>query len=243
MRAFYTVVPTMLLIAGVAACTPKPAPIPPPPPRPIYVPPPAPPAMPLPPGGAASSTKLPAYGMDGIRITPNRGLSRDETLWHFRAAVNVAALNCQGPVWGAIAQNYNKFLVLHKARLNQANTTVDNEYRKRFPGQNALRVRDTKMTDLYNYFALPPVRQEFCNAALQKSTELLTLPTAALPEYGIGGLSDFDGIFLRFYDAYAKYQLDLADWNLKYGPKPAPAPAVTTTGGTMPVTKSKPVGR
>jgi hypothetical protein len=225
----------MFLVGMAAACAPVPKPAPPPP-KPVVVRPPPIPPKPWPPGGAASSTKLPAYGVDGVRVTPNRGLSRDENIWHFRAAINVAALNCQGPVWGVIAQNYNKFIIVHKARLNVANKAVDNEYRKRFPGQNALRVRDTKMTDLYNYFAHPPVRKEFCDAALNKSTEVLGLPLTALPEYAIGGLGDLDAIFLRFYDAYAKYEIDLADWNMKYGPKPVPAtpgpitsPASTTT--------------
>ncbi|MEQ1540200.1 MAG: hypothetical protein ABL928_14840 [Sphingorhabdus sp.] len=217
----------VFVIGAVAACgpTPPPKPLPVPPPAPIIVaPPPPPPVMPLPPGGAASSTKLPAYGADGLRITPNRGLSREESIWNFRAAINVAALNCQGPVWGVIAQNYNKMIVIHKTRLSQANTAVDGEYRKRFPGQNALRVRDTRTTELYNYFALPPVREAFCNAALNKSQEAITVPVAAFPEYAIGGLSDFDTIFLNFYDAYAKYEKDLADWKLKHGPNAAMQP-------------------
>jgi hypothetical protein len=214
----------VFVIGAVAACgpTPPPKPLPVPPPAPIYIPPPPPPpVMPLPPGGAASSTKLPAYAADGMRTTPNRGLSREETIWNFRAAINVAALNCQGPVWGVIAQNYNQMIMVHKARLNQANTAVDGEYRKRFPGQNALRVRDTRTTELYNYFALPPVREAFCNAALNKSQEAITVPVAAFPEYAIGGLSDFDTIFLNFYDAYAKYQIDIAEWNLKHPPTQA----------------------
>jgi hypothetical protein len=224
----------VFVIGAVAACgpTPPPKPLPVPPPAPIIVaPPPPPPVMPLPPGGAASSTKLPAYGADGLRITPNRGLSREESIWNFRAAINVAALNCQGPVWGVIAQNYNRMIVVHKARLTVANTAVDNEYRKRFPGQNALRVRDTRTTELYNYFALPPVREAFCNAALSKSQEAVTVPVAAFPEYAIGGLSDFDNIFLNFYDAYAKYELDLADWKLKHGPNAAMQPGTGPTTG------------
>jgi hypothetical protein len=243
----------LFLVTAMAACAPKPAPVPPPKPPPVVVLPPKPviPVKPWPPGGAASSTKLPSYGADGVRVTPNRGLSRDESIWHFRAAINVAALNCQGPIWSEIAQNYNKVIVMHKARLGQANTTVDNEYRKRYPGQNALRVRDTKMTDLYNYFALPPVKQEFCDMALQKSREAIALPLTALPEYAIGALNDFDGIFLRFYDAYAKYERDIADWNLRYGPPPAPAvapmgttPAPAAAPGTKPATKPmpKPIG-
>jgi hypothetical protein len=219
----------IFVIGTVAACAPKPAPkpVPVPPPPVIVVPPPPPPVMPLPPGGAASSTKLPAYGADGVRITPNRGLSREESIWNFRAAINVAALNCQGPVWGVIAQNYNKMIVVHKARLAQANTAVDNEYRKRFPGQNALRVRDSRSTELYNFFALPPVREEYCNVSLRKSEEALTVPTTAFPEYAIGALGDIDAIYLRFYDAYVQYEKDLADWKLKYGPQPPAAAPVT----------------
>jgi hypothetical protein len=227
----------VFVIGSVAACGPKPppAPIPVPPPAPVIIaPPPPPPAMPLPPGGAAASTKLPAYGVDGVRTTPNRNLSRDEAIWNFRAAINVAALNCQGPVWGVIAQNYNRMIVLHKVQLSKTNIAVDNEYRKRFPGQNALRVRDGRTTELYNFFALPPVREEYCNTALRKSEEVLALPLTAFPEYAIGALGDVDGIYLRFYDAYAQYERDLADWNARYGPKPtpvaAPAPGPITTG-------------
>ena len=222
----------VFVIGAVVACGPKPLPIPlpvPPPPV-IYVPPPPPPpVMPLPPGGAASSTRLPAYSADGLRITPNRGLSRDESIWNFRAAINVAALNCQGPVWGAIAQNYNRMIVIHKTRLTQVNTAVDNEYRKRFVGQNALRVRDTRTTELYNYFALPPVREAFCNAALSKSQEAIAVPVEAYSEYAIGGLTDFDNIFLNFYDAYAKYQIDIAAWNLQFPPTPEPQPIMAPT--------------
>ena len=229
MHRFGKYLACVFVIGAVAACgpkpPPKPLPVPPPPPPVIVLPPPPPPSMPLPPGGAASSTKLPPYGPDGLRVTPNRGLSRDEAIWNFRSAINVAALNCQGPVWGVIAQNYNRMIVVHKARLTQSNTAVDNEYRKRFAGQNALRVRDTRTTELYNYFALPPIREQFCNAALRKSEEAVAIPLTAFPEYAIGALTDIDGIFLSFYDAYAQYERDLADWKLKYGPKP-----VTTTG-------------
>lgn len=186
--------------------------------------------MPLPPGGAAASTRLPGYGADGVRITPNRNLSLEETIWNFRAALNVAALNCQGPVWGVIAQNYNQLLVVHKKRWAASNTAVDNEYRKRFPGQNALRVRDSRSTDLYNYFAFPPVREEYCNTSLRMSQEMLAVPAASLPDYSVNSLASIDAIHLRFYDAYAQYERDLADWNAKYGPPvyvPPVAPTVT----------------
>ena len=213
----------IVFVCAVAACAPPPVKVAPPP---IIVPPPppAPPRMPLPPGQAAASMNIPPVGLDGVRVTPNRGLSRDEQIWHFRSALNVAALNCQGPVWGQIATEYNKFIVTHKVLLSKTSKTVDREYIARYSGQNGLRVRDTKMTDLYNYFALPPVRAEYCDTALLKVIEGNLVPTAALPEYAMGGLTDIDGIFIRFYNAYVQYERDLADWNMKYAPKPVYAP-------------------
>jgi hypothetical protein len=223
----------VIAIGTLAACTPKPVPIPPPP---VVIAPPPPPARPLPPAGAAATMSIPAVGFDGVRMTPNRGLSRDESIWHLRSAINVAALNCQGPVWNTIADNYNKLIVVHKSRLKAASKTVDGEYKVRFPGQNGLRVRDTKMTDLYNYFSLPTIKQEYCDAALAKSTEVLAIPSSALPEYSIGALGDIDGIFIRFFNAYAAYEMALADWNQKYAPPPAfaadPLAPVVFTPGT-----------
>jgi hypothetical protein len=220
----------IIFVSAVAGCAPTPVKVAPPA-IPLPPPPPPPPAMPLPPGGAALSMKIPVVGLDGVRVTPNRGLSRDEQIWHFRSALNVAALNCQGPVWGTIATEYNKFIVTHKVQLSKSSKAVDREYVKRYPGQNGLRVRDTKLTDLYNYFALPPVRTEYCDTALRKVTEANLVPKEALPEYAIGGIADIDGIFIRFYDAYVQYERDLADWNMKYAPRaPTYAPPIMQPG-------------
>lgn len=237
----------IIFISGVAACAPPlekvaPPPIPlPPPPPPL-------PARPLPPGGAALSMTIPPVGLDGVRVTPNRGLSRDEQIWHFRSALNVAALNCQGPVWGQIATEYNKFIVTHKVLLSKTSKSVDREYVKKYPKANGLRIRDTRMTDLYNYFALPPVRAQYCDMSLRKLNEANPVPKDALAEYAIGGLTDIDNLFVNFYDAYVKYESDLADWNMKYAPKPlytpstnimAPAP-ITPPIATQPSTTASP---
>lgn len=214
----------IIFISAVAACAPAPVKVAPPP-IPLPPPPPPPPAMPLPPGGAALSMTIPPLGLDGVRVTPNRGLSRDEQIWHFRSALNVAALNCQGPVWGQIATEYNKFIVVHKVLLSKTSKSVDREYIKRYPRENGLRIRDTRMTDLYNYFALPPVRAQYCDMSLRKLNEANQVPKEALSEYAMGGLTDIDNLFVNFYDAYVKYERDLADWNMKYAPKPLYTPS------------------
>jgi hypothetical protein len=213
----------IIFVTAVAACAPAPVKVAPP--KIVFPPPPpSPPPIPLPPGGASASMTIPPVGVDGIRVTPNRFLSTDENIWHFRAALNVAALNCQGPIWGQIATEYNKFIVVHKKRLSQASKTVDREYIARYSGQNGLRVRDTKMTDLYNYFALPPVKAEYCDTALRRVIEVNGVPSATLPEYSVGGLAEIDGVFIRFFDAYVQYERSLADWNMKYAPRPVVAP-------------------
>lgn len=240
----------VLAISAVAACAPAPKPAPPAPPPVVVVPPPPPPQpiKPLPPGGAATNVILPARDLNGVWATPNQGLSRDEALWHFRSAINVAALSCRGFSWDLITPHYNKMLVQHKSRLATANKTVDAEYKKRFPGQNALRVRDTRSTALYNYFALPAVRTQFCDTALTKVTEAITVPSAALTEYGGGSLADFDKLFQDFYSQYAEYQLQYSEylvkldaWNAQYGPKPVMlAPQPSDMAAPMPATQTQP---
>ena len=228
----------IIFITALAACAPAPVKVAPPPIPLPPPPPPPPPAMPLPPGGAALSMTIPPVGLDGVRVTPNRGLSRDEQIWHFRSALNVAALNCQGPVWGQIATEYNKFIVIHKVLLSKTSKSVDREYVKRYPKQNGLRIRDTRMTDLYNYFALPPVRAQYCDMALRKLTEANLVPKEALAEYAIGGLTDIDNVFVSFYDSYVQYERDLADWNMKYAPRPVYTPSsnIMTPPVNSPVT-------
>jgi len=242
----------LVLLAG-AACTPKAPPVVTPPPV-TYAP-----RAPLPPGGAAASTVLPAYGADGVRITPNRGLSTEEHIWNFRVALNVAALNCRGGAWDELVTNYNATLKTFKNTLRIVNSNVDAEYRSKHGG-GGKRVRDTKTTELYNYFALPAVKSDYCNAALQKSRDVQAFTTRQqFRDYAIGGLNDIDRVFLDFYDSYAKYQTDLANWNAQYNapssfgqapqpttpvlvpassaPAPTPAPAPATS-----IPSSAPVG-
>ncbi len=242
MRAGIKSLGAVVFVLGVAACAPKPAPVviappPPPPPVVIYIPPPPPPVMPTIPLGSAATTEIPPLGVDGVRVTPNRGISREEQIWNFRSAMNVAALNCREVQWSQMTPLYASLLTTHKARLNQANLAVDAEYKRNNPGRNGLRVRDTKTTAVYNYFGFPPLRADYCNMALTKLTEVNAVPAEAFPEYAIGALSDIDGLFIRFYDAFVQYERDLADWNLRFGPnatQPALAP-LDVAPSTVPV--------
>ncbi|MET0364455.1 MAG: hypothetical protein ABW169_07355, partial [Sphingobium sp.] len=96
-------------------------------PPPVLTLPTIPETMPLPPMGAAMDLTLPAVDAKGQYITPNRGMTGQQALWHVRMALNVAALGCRdaGDVMGV---EYNRMLRLHARPLAQANAEADAQY-------------------------------------------------------------------------------------------------------------------
>src|SRR3546814_3410842 len=138
-----------LLLGGLlAAC----ASVPPPPPTPEPV---RPPPEPRPPYGAALNLPVPYPGPDVQFATVNSGIGPKETIWHLRAALNVAALACGDGK--AITSAYNRFLADRKRVLKKAWAAETSRH-----GRATL---DRHMTLLYNYFAQPPALPGFCRAA------------------------------------------------------------------------------
>ena len=207
-------------IGVLAACaTPEPPPAPPPPP-----PPPPPPVVevvpyrPIPPGGASYRMTIPQRGADGRRMTVNSNLEDNEMLWHFRSGWNVAALNCLDPQYQPILEGYRAFLDKHARLLATVNSAMDEEFRKRAGSRSdALRAREEHMTQVYNYFALPPARREFCNIALQVANESLGDPDHDPLMLARTGLNRVEVVFEDFYREYEKYRADAQAWDARYG--------------------------
>lgn len=217
-------------VAGLAACGPKaPPPLPPPPPPApipvVYIPP-----RPLPPLGAAAGFVVPVVGIDGARKTINTGISPAQTVWNFRSAYNVAALNCQKPQHVDILTGYKKFIIAHKTALATANRTVDSEFKKRH-GASFIRPREAYMTQVYNYYAFPPTIANFCDAATTMARESMTVKPADLAAFSKRSLAQLDTVFVGFYTAYEQYQADAAAWDARYAPKPVSAPVVSVPAG------------
>ncbi|WP_420606220.1 hypothetical protein [Novosphingopyxis sp.] len=213
----FKIVARAALLAGLttlAACAAPPPPAPPPPP--IIVPASAPP-RPIPPLGAATGMYIPPKGVDDVRLTPNRGLESDETVWNFRSAFNVAALNCLQPKYLRFADDYKNYLDAHRTMLNQVNLRLDTTYRSRYPAGDPKRIRDTSSTDLYNYFSLPPVTSGFCDLMLDLGPQAALVPPEELPAFSARALGLIDDLFIEFYDNYAEYQRRLAAWEELYG--------------------------
>ncbi|ABC62462.1 hypothetical protein ELI_01850 [Erythrobacter litoralis HTCC2594] len=190
------------------------------------------PPRPAPPLGASSMMSVPQIGIDGQRQTVNAGLSSAQTTWNVRSALNVAALNCLEPRFSVILPNYVQFLDNFERPLRSANNTVTAEFRDRYGARDFRAEQDTYMTQVYNYFALPPALDNFCAAALEVSNESLAVAPADLDSFSARALPRLEGVFEDFYRSYEQYQADLASWTATYGINAVPGQPVGTFART-----------
>src|SRR5690606_11632490 len=154
----------------------------------------------------------------GQRITVNSNLDEDSTLWHFRSAWNVAALNCVDAEKGAILEGYGKFLTHFRRPLTATNTAIDQRFRKEHGSRNdAVKAREAYMTQVYNYFALPPARADFCNVALQIASEFLAAQPEDPKAYAAANLPRYEAVFQDFFRQYEQYRVASAAWDARYG--------------------------
>ena len=205
------ILPAAAALGLLAACAT------PPPPPPVQVE--SVPYRPIPPGGASYAMVLPPLGPDGQWITANSGLDTDSTLWHFRSAWNVAALNClEVAEEGPILAGYTRFLTQYRRQLTVANTAIDARFRREHGSRNAaVRAREAYMTQVYNYFALPPARGDFCSIALQVANEFLLAQPEDPKAFAAAALPRYEAAFQNFFRLYAQYQVDSGAWDTRYG--------------------------
>ncbi len=197
----------------------------PPPPVAIAIPP-----RPYPPVGAPARMNIPTLGVDGVRQTVNAHLTPNQTLWNFRSAYNVAALNCLRPQDADIVVNYRTFLKKHARGLTAANRGVDTEFKGKY-GARFIAPREAYMTQVYNYFANPVTLRAFCDATLTMSRSLQVVPPADLPGFSAVELPKIEQVFEAFFRAYEQYRADAANWDAKYAPHPVVSSAVTAGSG------------
>lgn len=206
-----------------------PPPPPPPPPPPVVE---AIPYRPVPPPQAAYRMDIPPKDATGTRQTINTGLAADEAVWHFRSGWNVAALNCLRDVHTPILDAYGQMLLAEDDKLDQTNDALEERFRDMASDElanagestsranvrrAAIRLRETHSTSLYNYFASPPARSHFCNAALAVANDYLAGPEMDFATFAISGLQRYEMAFEQFYEAYERYQEASSDWDRRYG--------------------------
>lgn len=222
------------LLASVAACAPKPPPPPPPPPpEPVVI---IVPPRPTPPGYASSTQILPMRGLDGRFVTANSNITGDRAFWQLKIALNVAAIGCRGLEEAPLVAAYNTIIKTHGKTIRSTEKAVIAQLGKE-SGTNGTAARDKLSTQLFNYFAQPPAQRDFCPRANEVAQLVSTTPTAQVIDQAPAQLARLDQPFLDFYEAYAKYQSDVAAWDAKYAPPPPvmTVPAPLTPIGPAPV--------
>jgi cell division septation protein DedD len=158
-------------------------------------------AEPRPPAGAAKGLSLPSADASGRYATINSGVSDKEAIWHFRAALNVAALSCTDQ---SIRDNYNRMLKSRKAVFAAAYAAETS----RLHG-SAL---DQHQTRLYNFFAQPPAKIGFCRAADIEASQAASVSAGEFPAYAVKALDRLEAPVTAFYAAYERYRRELAEW-------------------------------
>ena len=163
------------------------------------------------PMGAAPNQAIPPIGPDGRYVTLNQGLSPDQTSWHVRAALNVAALGCRDVAERATVAAYNRLIARNSAVLAAAASGVKTRYRARY-GAGWEPVHDRDMTRLYNFFAQPPAQRRFCAVARDVLAEAQTVRPADFAAFAAAALPRLEAPFTDFYRDYDVYRTAYAAW-------------------------------
>lgn len=168
---------------------------------------------------ATTGMTIPLVAATGVRQTVNANISSAQTTWNLRSALNVAALNCLDPEYTGLVDNYGAFLKRNDKQLSAVNKVLTTEFRERY-GATFRDVQDSYMTQVYNYFALPPTKSDFCDVSYAISNEALQVVPDDLDTFAATALPRIESVFEDFFRAYEEYRVDLAAWNSEYGPPP-----------------------
>lgn len=112
---------------------------------------------------------------------PTQAEREAHAVWNIRAALNVAALQCQYSSWLRTTKNYNSFLQAHSEELSRAQQTLIAHF-KRVDGAKAVNSFDMFTTRTYNSFSTLDAQYAFCNAAGEGGRIVLAVPKGKLGE-------------------------------------------------------------
>ncbi|HSG55048.1 MAG TPA: hypothetical protein VLA45_06295 [Paracoccaceae bacterium] len=162
--------------------------------------------------------QIPATDATGQRLSVNYGIDELQSVWNFRAAWNVAALNCTSAEDAQIIDAYGSFLTRFSRQLSSVNTALDRRFRDSEGSTRAgTRAREAGLTQVYNYFAQPAARGDFCNTARLVSASWLTTPPTELNSFAVANLALFENAFENFFRQYEEYRTASNAWDRQYG--------------------------
>jgi hypothetical protein len=100
-------------------------------------------------------------------------------IWNVRAALNVAALQCQYSKYLATTPNYNAFLKHHADEMKNAQAVLMAHF-KRYEGAKATAAFDSYLTKTYNSYSTLDAQYQFCEAAGVIGRQVLVIPKGKL---------------------------------------------------------------
>ena len=100
-------------------------------------------------------------------------------VWNVRAALNIAALQCQFSPFLATVRNYNDMLRQHSEELDRARIALVGHFRRHDAGQ-AQNSFDRYTTQTYNSFSTLDAQYSFCERAASAGREVLALRKGGL---------------------------------------------------------------
>lgn len=149
---------------------------------------PAPPAAEVP---APAVPNDPASGMvpKEVKLRPTTAAEAEaNAIWSTRAALNIAALQCQFSPFLATVRNYNDFLRQHSDELDRARSTMLAHF-KRYDASQAQNSFDRYTTQTYNSYSTLDAQYSFCQEAAVAGRTVLTVRKGDLGRYA-GTLRD-----------------------------------------------------
>lgn len=138
--------------------------------------------------------------------------------WSLRAALNVAALQCQFSPYFASVSNYNELLRHHSGELATSYKKMEAHF-KRVAGNNSKKGQkefDVYTTRTYNSYSTLLAQETFCEKAADVAREALTLPKGGLAKLAEARVADLRASLTPQPDALRTVQLS---W--------VPVPAIT----------------
>ena len=133
---------------------------------------PAEPEVRVPPGGFMVPKEV-------VLKNPTPAEREANAVWNVRAALNVAALQCQFSPFLRTVKTYNSFLQAHSEELSRAQATMVGHF-KRTDGAKALTSFDMYTTRTYNSYSTLDAQYAFCNAAGIVGRRALAVPKGKL---------------------------------------------------------------
>lgn len=121
-------------------------------------------------------------------------LSADETAWHLRVGLNVAALACREDEAAEIVAGYNAMLAIDRAPLAAALAGVEANYRARYGAAWQAR-DDADMTRLYNFYATPTAHVAFCATARVLVAQVATVEPGQFYAFARSALPQLEQAF------------------------------------------------